>query len=53
MYQYLNQKMDSLEQYFWCNLERFLEQYLDGDLVLNLDSNLGSDLERILDLDMD
>ena len=31
MYQYLNQKMDSLEQYFWCNLERFLEQYLDGD----------------------
>ena len=30
MYQYLNQKMDSLEQYFWCNLERFLERTWTG-----------------------
>ena len=49
MYQYLNQKIDSLEQYFWCNLE----WYLDGDLVRKLDSNLGLDLERNLDSGMD
>ena len=53
MYQYLNQKMDSLEQYFWCNLERFLERYLDGDLVRHLDFDLGLDLERNLDSGMD
>ena len=45
MYQYLNQKMDSLEQYFWCNLERFLERYLDGDLVLDLERNLDSGMD--------
>ena len=53
MYLYLNQKMDSLEQHFWCNLEHFLERYLDVDLVWNLDSDLGLDLERNLDLGMD
>ena len=45
MYQYLNQKMDSLEQYFWCNLERFLERYLDGDLVFDLERNLDSGMD--------
>ena len=45
MYQYLNQKLDSLEQHFWCNLERFLERYFDGDLVLDLEHNLDSGMD--------